>query len=261
MDVVRSRHAGHLQPDDYDFRKPNARLFRARQNPVSPTPGQIDVYDWPGRYTEHQQGSSTPACAGSPQAEHQQIRGTATALGIAPGSTFTLYNAPHADDNREYLTLQANYHLKENRYASGDDQSSEHRIDFIVLPADVPRTPQQATAENPRAADRPGGRPGRRINLDRQIRPHQGEIPLGPLRAEGRRQLLLGARLQRPGRRATAACRSRASTTKWWWTLSTAIRIGRSSPGAFITKPACRRGRACRRHSDGLYEPFQKWYT
>ena len=74
------------------------------------------------------------------QAEHQQIRGTATALGIAPGSTFTLYNAPHADDNREYLTLQANYHLKENRYASGDDQSSEHRIDFIVLPADVPRT-------------------------------------------------------------------------------------------------------------------------
>ena len=147
-------------------------------------------------------GVLRPRAPGSWQAEHQQIRGTATALGIAPGSTFTLYNAPHADDNREYLTLQANYHLKENRYASGDDQSSEHRIDFIVLPADVPRhPPQQATAENPRAADRPGGRPGRRINLDRQIRPHQGEIPLGPLRAEGRRQLLLGARLQRTGRR------------------------------------------------------------
>ena len=66
--------------------------------------------------------------------------------GHRPGSTFTLYNAPHADDNREYLTLQANYHLKENRYASGDDQNSEHRIDFIVLPADVPwHPPQQAT--------------------------------------------------------------------------------------------------------------------
>lgn len=52
--------------DDYDFRKPNAWLFQARQNPVSPTPGQIDVYDWPGRYTEHQQGSSTPACARKP---------------------------------------------------------------------------------------------------------------------------------------------------------------------------------------------------
>ncbi|MBH2878353.1 type VI secretion system tip protein VgrG [Serratia marcescens] len=133
--------------DDYDFRKPNAWLFQARQNPVSPTPGQIDVYDWPGRYTEHQQGEFYARVRQEAwQAEHQQIRGTATALGIAPGSTFTLYNAPHADDNREYLTLQANYHLKENRYASGDDQSSEHRIDFVVLPADVPwHPPQQAT--------------------------------------------------------------------------------------------------------------------
>lgn len=133
--------------DDYDFRKPNAWLFQARQNPVSPTPGQIDVYDWPGRYTEHQQGEFYARVRQEAwQAEHQQIRGTATALGIAPGSTFTLYNAPHADDNREYLTLQANYHLKENRYASGDDQSSEHRIDFTVLPADVPwHPPQQAS--------------------------------------------------------------------------------------------------------------------
>ncbi|RTG42492.1 type VI secretion system Vgr family protein, partial [Serratia marcescens] len=128
--------------DDYDFRKPNAWLFQARQNPVSPTPGQIDVYDWPGRYTEHQQGEFYARVRQEAwQAEHQQIRGTATAMGIAPGSTFTLYNAPHADDNREYLTLQANYHLKENRYASGDDQSSEHRIDFTVLPADVPWHP------------------------------------------------------------------------------------------------------------------------
>ncbi|CAI0759517.1 type VI secretion system Vgr family protein [Serratia entomophila] len=130
--------------DDYDFRKPNAWLFQARQNPVSPTPGQIDVYDWPGRYTEHQQGEFYARIRQEAwQAEHQQIKGTATALGIAPGSTFTLYNAPHADDNREYLTLQAKYRLKENRYASGDAQSSEHRIDFTVLPADIPWHPAQ----------------------------------------------------------------------------------------------------------------------
>jgi type VI secretion system secreted protein VgrG len=130
--------------DDYDFRKPNAWLFQARQNPASPTPGQIDVYDWPGRYTEHQQGEFYARIRQEAwQAEHQQIEGTATALGIAPGSTFTLYNAPHIDDNREYLTLQAKYHLKENRYASGDDQHSEHRIDFTVLPADIPWHPAQ----------------------------------------------------------------------------------------------------------------------
>ncbi|HEB0914238.1 TPA: type VI secretion system tip protein VgrG, partial [Enterobacter cloacae] len=38
--------------DDYDFRKPNAWLFQAQQNPASPKPGSIDVYDWPGRFVE-----------------------------------------------------------------------------------------------------------------------------------------------------------------------------------------------------------------
>ncbi|NCI13970.1 type VI secretion system tip protein VgrG, partial [Cronobacter sakazakii] len=42
--------------DDYDFRKPNAWLFQARQNPLSPQPGSIDVYDWPGRFVEHGHG-------------------------------------------------------------------------------------------------------------------------------------------------------------------------------------------------------------
>ncbi|WP_276308284.1 contractile injection system protein, VgrG/Pvc8 family, partial [Mixta theicola] len=42
--------------DDYDFRKPNAWLLQARQNPASPQPGEIDVFEWPGRFVEHAQG-------------------------------------------------------------------------------------------------------------------------------------------------------------------------------------------------------------
>ncbi|GAA3894353.1 type VI secretion system tip protein TssI/VgrG [Gibbsiella dentisursi] len=130
--------------DDYDFRKPNAWLLQARQNPVSPQPGQIDVYDWPGRYTEHQQGEFYARVRQEAwQAGHHQTGGTATALGIAPGYTFTLNNAPYADDNRAYLTVRARYRLQENRYASGDNQASEHRIDFTVIPSDIPWRPAQ----------------------------------------------------------------------------------------------------------------------
>lgn len=130
--------------DDYDFRKPNAWLLQARQNPVSPQPGQIDVYDWPGRYTEHQQGEFYARVRQEAwQAGHHQTGGTATALGIAPGYTFTLNNAPYADDNRTYLTVRARYRLQENRYASGDSQASEHRIDFTVIPSDIPWRPAQ----------------------------------------------------------------------------------------------------------------------
>ncbi|ELY4749150.1 type VI secretion system tip protein VgrG, partial [Cronobacter sakazakii] len=77
--------------DDYDFRKPNAWLFQARQNPLSPQPGSIDVYDWPGRFVEHGHGEFYARIRQERwQVEHRQTQGTATALGIAPGHTFVL---------------------------------------------------------------------------------------------------------------------------------------------------------------------------
>ncbi|PWC10135.1 type VI secretion system Vgr family protein, partial [Brenneria corticis] len=132
--------------DDYDFRKPNAWLFQARQNPASPTPGSIDVYDWPGRFVDHDHGEFYARIRQERwQVEHQQIQGTATALGVTPGCTFTLTNAPFFSDNGTYLTTQATYHFEENRYASGADSQTVHRIDFAVIPAAVPFRPAPAT--------------------------------------------------------------------------------------------------------------------
>ncbi|HEC5278479.1 TPA: phage late control D family protein, partial [Enterobacter cloacae] len=77
--------------DDYDFRKPNAWLFQAQQNPASPKPGSIDVYDWPGRFVETGHAEFYARIRQERwQVEHQQIQATATAAGIAPGHTFTL---------------------------------------------------------------------------------------------------------------------------------------------------------------------------
>ncbi len=132
--------------DDYDFRKPDAWLFRARQNPASPQPGSIDVYDWPGRFVEHGHGENYARIRQERwQVEYQQIRGTATATGIAPGNTFTLYNAPFFSDNGEYLTTEANYFFRENRYASGAGEESAHRISFTVIPSSVVFRPAQNT--------------------------------------------------------------------------------------------------------------------
>ncbi|MCL2894506.1 type VI secretion system Vgr family protein [Brenneria tiliae] len=132
--------------DDYDFRKPNAWLFQARQNPASPTPGSIDVYDWPGRFVDHDHGEFYARIRQERwQVEHQQIQGTATALGVTPGCTFTLTNAPFFSDNGTYLTTGVTYHFEENRYASGADSQTVHRIDFAVIPAAVPFRPAQVT--------------------------------------------------------------------------------------------------------------------
>ncbi|WP_426717582.1 type VI secretion system Vgr family protein [Cronobacter turicensis] len=132
--------------DDYDFRKPNAWLFQARQNPLSPQPGSIDVYDWPGRFVEHGHGEFYARIRQERwQVEHRQTQGTGTALGIAPGHTFVLRNAPFFGDNGEYLTTVAHYRFEENRYASGPDSNTLHEIRFEVIPADVPYRPAQKT--------------------------------------------------------------------------------------------------------------------
>ncbi|CAI0984638.1 type VI secretion system Vgr family protein [Serratia ficaria] len=131
--------------DDYDFRKPNAWLFQARQNPTSPSPGQIDYYDWPGHFVEHSHGEFYARVRQEEwQAEHQRIDATATALGIVPGCTFTLLNPPFVSDGGEYLVLSARYALQENSYASGGEDAV-HRIDFVVIPASTPFRSAQRT--------------------------------------------------------------------------------------------------------------------
>jgi len=132
--------------DDYDFRKPNAWLFQAQQNPASPKPGSIDVYDWPGRFVETGHAEFYARIRQERwQVEHQQIQATATAAGIAPGHIFTLTNAPFFSDNGQYLVTAAGYHFEENRYASGEGETI-HRTDFTVIPASVSYRPAQSTA-------------------------------------------------------------------------------------------------------------------
>ncbi|WP_432369103.1 type VI secretion system Vgr family protein [Pantoea allii] len=129
---------GMYSTDDYDFRKPNAWMLQARQNPVSPTPGSVDVYDWPGRFVEHGHGEYYARIRQEVwQVEHHMVSGSGTATGIAPGYTFSLLNAPHFSDNGKYLVMSAHYDFEENSYASGDVGATRHNIDFTVLPAAV----------------------------------------------------------------------------------------------------------------------------
>ncbi|MCW0307021.1 type VI secretion system Vgr family protein [Pantoea ananatis] len=142
---------GMYSTDDYDFRKPNAWMLQARQNPASPTPGSVDVYDWPGRFVEHGHGEYYARVRQEVwQVEHHMVSGSGTATGIAPGYTFSLLNAPHFSDNGKYLVTSAHYDFEENSYASGDVGATRHNIDFRVLPAAVtyrakPETPWPKT--------------------------------------------------------------------------------------------------------------------
>ncbi|WP_413675902.1 type VI secretion system tip protein TssI/VgrG [Pantoea dispersa] len=137
---------GMYSTDDYDFRKPNAWMLQARQNPVSPVPGAVDVYDWPGHFVDHSHGEFYTRIRQEVwQVAHHSVSGTGTATGIAPGYRFGIVNAPHFSDNGEYLVTSARYDFEENEYASGGG-GARHNIAFTVLPSSVTYRAEPATA-------------------------------------------------------------------------------------------------------------------
>ncbi|CAI1586334.1 type VI secretion system Vgr family protein [Serratia entomophila] len=132
--------------DDYDFRKPRARLLEARQNPASFAQDKAEVFDWPGRYTDHAHGQFYVKVRQQEfEAQHEQMSGEGNSQGMAPGYRFQLFQAPRPEDDREYLVVSARYLMQENSYSSNDNDSAEQRTEFQVVPADVNWRPPRIT--------------------------------------------------------------------------------------------------------------------
>ncbi|KEY59010.1 type VI secretion system Vgr family protein [Serratia sp. DD3] len=132
--------------DDYDFRKPRARLLETRQNPTSFAGDKAEVFDWPGHFTDHDHGQFYVRVRQQEfEAQHEKMMGDGSTLGIAPGHTFTLSNAPRAEDQREYLTVEARYFLTESGYSSGDQGSGDQHTEFTVVPSSVNWRPSRIT--------------------------------------------------------------------------------------------------------------------
>ncbi|KFK97921.1 MULTISPECIES: type VI secretion system Vgr family protein [unclassified Serratia (in: enterobacteria)] len=133
--------------DDYDFRKPRARLLETRQNPTSFAGDKAEVFDWPGHFTDRDHGQFYVRVRQQEfEAQHEKMTGHGSTLGIAPGHTFTLSNAPRVEDQREYLTVEARYFLTESSYSSGDQGSCEHRTEFTVVPSNINWRPSRITS-------------------------------------------------------------------------------------------------------------------
>ncbi|WP_232092529.1 type VI secretion system Vgr family protein [Serratia ureilytica] len=132
--------------DDYDFRKPRARLLEARQNPASFAQDKAEVFDWPGRYTDHAHGQFYVKVRQQEfEAQHEQMSGEGSSQGIAPGYRFQLIQAPRMEDNRAYLVVSARYFMQENSYASNDNDVGEQHTEFQVVPADINWRPARTT--------------------------------------------------------------------------------------------------------------------
>lgn len=141
-DSTRKRERDHLsmwsaseqiQPgsylyNDFDFTRPKANLQAKVANPREHAHADMEVYDYPGEYTDVGDGETyAKARLQALLAQYEQLEGQGSARGLATGNLFKLTQFPLDDLNREYLITGTRYHLHNGAYES--DPSAETIIE------------------------------------------------------------------------------------------------------------------------------------
>ena len=106
--LEREVQPGSLELNDYDFKRPRARLEVRSSVSRSHSNGDHPLYDYPGEYVQSNDGehyARTRIEAIHSQFERVQLRGRARGLGC--GHLFKLTGYEREDQNREYLVVFA----------------------------------------------------------------------------------------------------------------------------------------------------------
>ena len=137
---------GGFVTDDFDFRKPRAKLQQWNLHAFEHPNAEYRIYDYPGGYTEISEGEFyTKVRLEELQTPHEVLEGQSDARGIAPGYLFNLYRCPRADQNREYLIVGVEYLWRENPYATAGDGGTRFQFTLNCQDSSVPFRPLRAT--------------------------------------------------------------------------------------------------------------------
>jgi type VI secretion system secreted protein VgrG len=138
--VGRSFRSGNVTLNDYDYKKPTADLLAEKQGNAKYANGQLQVYDYPGRYIEKSNGFSLANIRlEGEQAQDKRSVGTGDAVTNCPGHLMQLAKHPQGDLNKEYLIVRAQHVFRSNAYrstSSGGGENYAGRYDY--QPSTVP---------------------------------------------------------------------------------------------------------------------------
>jgi len=146
--VDKSVQPGKVVLRAYDFRKPKANL--EVNLAVSRDHAQADheIYDFPGEHLERNEGDAyVRARMEELDAQHERVRGTATARGIRAGALFSLTEFPRKDQNREYLVVSSRQSILLDAYESSEGEGLQYSCSFEAMDS---RTPYRAPRVTPK---------------------------------------------------------------------------------------------------------------
>jgi len=172
-------HGSEIQPTrftqrDFNFEKPRADL-QADARPARPLKheyqAKLDVFDYPGEYTERAEGQRLAAIRVE-EMRHQfdLFEGESNAAGLATGGLFRLSGHPRADQNQEYLIVGASYRVEESPAESELAQTELFSVRLTAIPSaqnyQAPRHTPKPIVQGPQTAI-VVGKAGEEIHTDK----------------------------------------------------------------------------------------------
>ncbi len=146
LELKNEIRVGKYSLNDYNFEKPNAPL-RAEVSGENLGPGEKEVYDYPGLYTDHAEGEKIVRVR--IQEEERQIAsvtGTSDVPGFGSGYSFTLEDYFRDEmNNKKYLLTAVDHVAEQEGFGSGDSGGNSYTNTFTCILLDTPFRPVRLT--------------------------------------------------------------------------------------------------------------------
>ncbi len=146
--VAGAVQSGAFVHTDFDYTAPGKPLLTLRHHPHEHARADLEIYDYPGGYTQYDQGDDwVRARIEELHVDYETVRGAGNARGLTAGALFNLTDYPRRDQNREYLIVAADYQLRSDAFGSSGAVSTGPVFQcwFTALDAQTPYRPPRIT--------------------------------------------------------------------------------------------------------------------
>src|SRR5262245_10715116 len=131
---VQAVQPGTVTLEDYDFTKPKADLTAKSKNIENHAHSDYEIYDYHGEYLEANHGDHyARARIDEFHTEFERADALCNVREIAVGRTFTLTKAARRDQEREYLIVGSEHHIRDNAYESSPTETLDYDCRMTVL--------------------------------------------------------------------------------------------------------------------------------
>ncbi|MCP4670825.1 MAG: type VI secretion system tip protein VgrG, partial [Desulfobacula sp.] len=144
LEIMKEIRAGKYTLNDYNFKVPNAALEAIVLSKYKMKPGEREIYDYPGEYTNHSDGEGLANIRmEEEEARITTITGSSTCRSFVSGFRFSLEDYFREEmNNKEFVLIHIEHMASQQPFQTGStiggDSETSYTNKFNCIPFEIP---------------------------------------------------------------------------------------------------------------------------